>query len=178
MGVGCSQSSEAVGKLYRMRLILMLVLISAVSQAVRRARKLHSGELERQSRFELLKEASNKIDHGPEYISHHKQIKKKSFNYKPVNKKSIFTKKSKLGHIDVHQPANTRYDHDNIHLQRLDYQQMMSKKKTPKTFNQMMKKKSQKPNKKMDKMYKKMLEKEKMQLKKKNYKKAQRKHVP
>ena len=30
--VGCSQSSEAVGKLYTMRLILMLVLISAVSQ--------------------------------------------------------------------------------------------------------------------------------------------------
>merc|ERR1719391_313498 len=140
-----------------MRLILMLVLISAVSQAVRRARKLHSGE--RQSKFELLKEATNKIDHGPEYISHHKQIKKKSFNHKPVNKKSIFTKKSKLGHIDVHQPANTRYDHDNIHLQRLDYQQMSSKRKTPKIFNQMMKKRSQKPNKKMDKMYKKKEEK-------------------
>merc|ERR1711915_559587 len=109
-------------------------------------------------------EASNKIDHGPEYISHHKQIKKKSINYKPVIKKSIFTKKSKLGHIDVHQPANTRYDHHNVNLQRLDYGHIASKKKTPKTFNQMMKKKSQKPDKKMDKLYKKMLEKEKMQL--------------
>merc|ERR1712156_87512 len=104
---------------------------------------------------------------GPEYISHHKQIKKKSFNFKPVNKKNIFTKKSKLGHIDVHQPANTRYDQDSINLQRLDHRQIASKKKTPKTFNQMMKK-----------MYKKMLEKEKMRLKRKNYKKAQRKHVP
>ena len=122
-------------------------------QAVRRARKLHSGELQHQSKFELLKEASNKIDHGPEYISHHKQIEKKPLNLKPVYKKSIFTKKSKLGfpcqymidksfiwyftgRVDLRQPANTRYDHDNIHLQRLDFQQMTSKKKTPKTFNQ------------------------------------------
>merc|ERR1711915_407716 len=103
---------EAVGKLYTMRLILMLVLILAVSQAVRRARKLHSGELERQSKFELLKEASNKIDHGPKYISHHKQIKKKSFNYKPVIKKSIFTKKSKLGFLHQYVMLWARFTFD------------------------------------------------------------------
>ena len=99
------------------------------------------------------------------------------------------------GHLGSQQPANTRYDHDNINLQRLDYQPITQKKKMPKTFNQvweelnifkshfykplkMIKKKSQKPNKKMDKMYKKMMEKERPRLKKEHFKKMQKKHVP
>ena len=99
------------------------------------------------------------------------------------------------GHHGSQQPANTRYDHDNINLQRLDYQPITQKKKMPKTFNQvweefdffkshlyipfkMMKKKSQKPSKKMDKMYKKMMEKERLRSKKEHFKKMQKKHVP
>jgi len=95
-----------------------------------------------------------------------------------AKKKGRFTKKSKISHHGSQQPANTRYDHDNINLQRLDYQPITQKKKMPKTFNQMMKKKSQKPNKKMDKMYKKMMEKERLRLKKEHFKKMQKKHVP
>ena len=40
------------------------------------------------------------------------------------------------GHDGSQQPANTRYDHDNINLQRLDNQPITQKKKMPKTFNQ------------------------------------------
>ena len=73
-------------------------------QARRRAKSLHSGDFERHSKLELLKETSNKIGHGPEYASHHKEHKQQMFNHKGSNKhvwakkkKGGFTKKSKLG---------------------------------------------------------------------------------
>merc|ERR1719233_883922 len=138
------------------------------------SRSSHSREQERHSRLSLLKEISNKIDHGPAYVSHHKGdlpthqvLTKHAWKH---NKKTGITKKSKKGSHGTQQPANTRFDQDNIHLQRLDYQPITRKKKMPKNFKQMMnkkmiekeklrmKKKSQKPSKKMDKMYKKMIE--------------------
>merc|ERR1711970_1363871 len=124
------------------------------------SRSSHSREQERHSRLSLLKEISNKIDHGPAYVSHHKGdlplpshqvLTKHAWKH---NKKTGLTKKSKKGSHGIQQPANTKFDQDNIHLQRLDYQPIT-------------KKKSQKPSKKMDKMYKKMIEKEKLRLKKK-----------
>eukprot|EP00092_Neocalanus_flemingeri_P016770 GFUD01018138.1.p1 GENE.GFUD01018138.1~~GFUD01018138.1.p1 ORF type:complete len:199 (-),score=54.69 GFUD01018138.1:130-645(-) len=168
-----------------LKLLLVLGLCVLHCQARRRAKSLHSGDLERHSKLELLKETSNKIGHGPEYTSHHKEHKQQKFNHKGGNyhvwgskKKGGFTKKSKLGHRGEHQLANTRFDHDDINLQRLDSQPITQRKRLPKTFNQMMKKKSQKPSKKMDKMYKKMMEKEKLRLKKEHFKKLQKKHIP
>merc|ERR1712226_1604824 len=95
----------------------------------------------------------NKIDHGPAYVSHHKGdlplpshqvLTKHAWKH---NKKTGLTKKSKKGSHGIQQPANTKFDQDNIHLQRLDYQPITRKKKMPKNFKQMMKKKSQKPSK-------------------------------
>merc|ERR1719402_2040922 len=135
------------------------------------SRSSHSREQERHSRLSLLKEISNKIDHGPAYVSHHKGdlplhqvLTKHAWKH---NKKTGLTKKSKKGSHGIQQPANTKFDQDNIHLQRLDYQPITRKKKMPKNFKQM-----------MDKMYKKMIEKEKLRLKKKYLKKTQKKHVP
>ena len=45
-----------------------------------------------------------------------------------------------LGHRGEHQPANTRYDNDDINLQRLDSQPITQRKKLPKTFNQVFEK--------------------------------------
>jgi len=169
-----------------LKLVLVLAICGLHCQARRQAKSLHSGDVElRHSKLELLKETSNQISHGPEYASHHKEYKQKMLKHKGgkykglgSKKRSKFNKKSKLGHRGEHQPANTRYDHDDINLQRLDYQPVTQKKSLPKTFNQMMKKKTQKPNKKMDKMYKKMMEKEKLRLKKEHFKKMQKKRVP
>merc|ERR1711892_1083041 len=136
-------------------LCVLLLGCMAHYQAVRSS---HSGDLARTSKLSLLKETSNKIEHGPEYVSHHKDDKQDMFNHKGAikhNSKARYTKKSKLAR---QQPANTRYDRDNIHLQRLDHQPITRKKK-------------------MDKMYKKMIEKEKLRLKKKHFKKMQKKQV-
>eukprot|EP00090_Calanus_glacialis_P008524 TRINITY_DN1687_c0_g1_i1.p1 TRINITY_DN1687_c0_g1~~TRINITY_DN1687_c0_g1_i1.p1 ORF type:complete len:170 (-),score=49.55 TRINITY_DN1687_c0_g1_i1:129-638(-) len=167
---------------HSLKLCILLFICIAHCQARRRAKSVHTVDLDQPSKLELLKETSNNIGHGPEYVSHHKELK---YNHKGsskhrwgAKKKGGFTKKSKLGQHGSQKPANTRYDHDNINLQRLDYQPITQKKKMPKTFNQMMKKKSQKPNKKMDKMYKKMMEKERLRLKKEHYKKMQKKYVP
>merc|ERR1719466_531588 len=137
---------------------LALVILCSVLMC-QASRSSHSREQERHSRLSLLKEISNKIDHGPAYVSHHKGdlpshqvLTKHAWKH---NKKTGITKKSKKGSHGMQQPANTRFDQDNIHLQRLDYQPITRKKKMPKNFKQMMKKKSQKPSKKMDKMYKK-----------------------
>merc|ERR1719513_298870 len=98
------------------------------------SRSSHSREQERHSRLSLLKEISNKIDHGPAYVSHHKAdlpshkvLTKHAWKH---NKKTGLTKKSKKGSHSVQQPANTKYDQDNIHLQRLDYQPIPSMIKT------------------------------------------------
>merc|ERR1719233_1516547 len=172
-----SPTSHTMGSITLGLAILGCVLVCQAS------RSSHSREQERHSRLSLLKEISNKIDHGPAYVSHHKGdltpthqvLTKHAWKH---NKKTGLTKKSKKGSHGTQQPANTRFDQDNIHLQRLDYQPITRKKKMPKNFKQMMKKKSQKPSKKMDKMYKKMIEKEKQRLKKKYLKKTQKKHVP
>merc|ERR1719516_758178 len=91
------------------------------------SRSSHSRDQERHSRLSLLKEISNKIDHGPAYVSHHKgdlqvpghqPLTKHAWKH---NKKAGQTKKSKKGSHGL-QPPNTKYDQDNIHLQRLDYQ--------------------------------------------------------
>merc|ERR1719233_914713 len=172
-----SPTSHTMGSITLGLAILGCVLVCRAS------RSSHSREQERHSRLSLLKEISNKIDHGPAYVSHHKGdlppthqvLTKHAWKH---NKKNGLTKKSKKGSHGTQQPANTRFDQDNIHLQRLDYQPITRKKKMPKNFKQMMKKKSQKPSKKMDKMYKKMIEKEKLRLKKKYLKKTQKKHVP
>merc|ERR1711892_1313726 len=148
-------------------LCVLLLGFMAHYQAVRSS---HSGDLARTSKLSLLKETSNKIEHGPEYVSRQKDDKQEMFNHKGAikhNSKARYIKKSKLAR---QQPANTRYDRDNIHLQRLDHQPITRKKKMPKNFKQMMKRKSQKPNKKM-------IEKEKLRLKKKHFKKMQKKQV-
>merc|ERR1711970_1162719 len=65
------------------------------------SRSSHSREQERHSRLSLLKEISNKIDHGPAYVSHHKGdlplpshqvLTKHAWKH---NKKTGLTKKSK-----------------------------------------------------------------------------------
>merc|ERR1719350_1314723 len=120
-----------------------------------------SMSMKREPRLSLLKEMSNQIEPGPEYVSHHKRgeilghkaVAKHAWKH---NKKAGHAKKYKKGSQGLNQPANTRYDQDNIHLQRLDYQPITRKKKMPK----------------------KMIEKEKLRLKKKYLKKLQKKHVP
>merc|ERR1719500_2666287 len=112
-----------------------------------------SMSVKREPRLSLLKEMSNQIEPGPEYVSHHKRgempghkaLAKHAWKH---HKKAGYAKKYKKGSQGLKQPANTRYDQDSIHLQR------------------------------MDKMYKKMIEKEKLRLKKKYLKKLQKKHVP
>merc|ERR1711892_439107 len=164
-------------------LCVLLLGCMAHSQA---ARSSNSRALEHHSKLSLLKETSNKIERGPEYVSHHKGDRQEVVGHKGATKHGWkhsnrvgYTKKSKQGMHGSQQAANTRYDHDNIHLQRLDHQPITSKNKMPKNLKQMMKRKSQKPNKKMDKMYKKMIEKERLRMKKKYFKKMQKtkKHV-
>merc|ERR1719483_1469085 len=127
----------------------------------------------RSSHIKALEHHSNKIEHGPEYVSHHKGGRQEVVSHKGAtmhgwkhNNRVGYTKKSKQGVHGSQQPANTLYDHDNIHLQRLDHQPITSKNKMPKNLKQMMKRKSEKPNKKMDKMSKKMIEKERLRMKK------------
>merc|ERR1711874_158387 len=131
---------------------------------------------------ELLKEAGNEIEHGPQYGSHHKLHRQQMANRKggnyhvwANNLKGVAAKKPKYGHQGEHHLANTAYDHDDINLQRLDFDPITQRKKMPKSLSQMEKKKIHKPNKKMDKLYKKMLEKEKMHLKKQKYEKLHKK---
>merc|ERR1712123_270786 len=153
-------------------LCVLLLGSMAHSQA---ARSSHTRALEHHSKLSLLKETSNKIDHGPEYVSHHKGDRQEVVGHKGAtkhgwkhNNRVGYTKKAKQGLHGSQQPANTPYDHDNIHLQSLDHQPITSKNKMPKNIKQM-----------MDKKYKKMIEKERLRMKKKYFKKMQmtKKHV-
>merc|ERR1712179_753100 len=168
MGVSASPATSTEMAAHRLLLIITITLGIALSvQGRRRARYLVKSSPETDRRA-LVKEDNNKINHGPEYSSHHKQHHQQMFSQKGGNyhvwasklKGGGLAKKPKYGHRGEHQLANTKYDHDDINLQRLDSDPITQKKKTPKTFNQMVKKTFHKPNKKMDKMYKKMMEKE------------------
>merc|ERR1712127_846415 len=134
-------------------------------------------------RRDLLKEANNEIEHGPAYPSHHKQRKWEKLSHKAAsyhawaNKlKGVQARKTRYGHPGEHQVqvANTAFDQDNIHLQRLDTDAPARRKAVPKSLSQMKKKAVQKPSKKMDKMYKKLLEK-RLHLKREKHEQMKRK---
>jgi hypothetical protein len=89
----------------------------------------------------LHKHISNSIDHGPAYKSRVKGVHHGSVNKQGllghrgehhdirINKKQ----KQKFGHRgEHHQPANTKYDNDDINLQRLDNVKEVVTKKTHK----------------------------------------------
>eukprot|EP00091_Calanus_sinicus_P018121 TRINITY_DN4031_c0_g1_i2.p1 TRINITY_DN4031_c0_g1~~TRINITY_DN4031_c0_g1_i2.p1 ORF type:complete len:135 (+),score=27.84 TRINITY_DN4031_c0_g1_i2:204-608(+) len=58
-----------------LKLCLVLAICTLHCHARRQAKRVHTDDLARLSKLELLKETSNNIGHGPEYASHHKQLK-------------------------------------------------------------------------------------------------------
>merc|ERR1711934_760531 len=96
--------------------ILLLLLPLALSYKFDRKEDLIKEKLA------LRKHISNSIDHGPAYKSHVKGV-----HHGSVNKQGL------LGHRgEHHQPANTKYDNDDINLQRLDNVKEVVTKKTHK----------------------------------------------
>merc|ERR1712080_444482 len=69
----------------------------------------------------LQKHISNSIDHGPTYKSRVKGVHHGLLGHRGEHHDVRTKKKQKYGHRGEHQqPANTRYDNDDITLQRLD----------------------------------------------------------
>merc|ERR1712241_1443916 len=158
------------------RLLLLLLLPIAIAYKYdKKVAALHE-------KLALQKQISNSIDHGPEHyksaakgINHHGTRRGGLLGHKGEHwgtwATRIHNKKLKLGHRGEHQqPANTRHDHDDINLQRLDSVQERGKnKKKTNTVKRMKKNKYQK-----HKLYKKFL-KEKSK-KKKKYQKDKKKY--
>merc|ERR1712083_695109 len=143
-----------------LRLILLLLL--ALSYKFERKEDLIKEKLA------LQKHISNSIDHGPTYKSNVKDLHHSSGNYRGLlghrgEHHDIRTKKKqkqKFGHRgEHHQSANTRYDNDDITLQKLDnHEEAITKKikklRIPKTLKKQLSKKEFQKKKMYKKLYK------------------------
>merc|ERR1712083_184888 len=137
-----------------LRLILLLLL--ALSYKFERKEDLIKEKLA------LQKHISNSIDHGPTYKSNVKGSLRGLLGHRGEHH-DIRTKKKqkqKFGHRgEHHQSANTRYDNDDITLQKLDNHEEASTKKIkklriPKTLKKQLSKKEFQKKKMYKKLYK------------------------